>query len=80
MKINKETIRKIIVEQLKHISDSSDIEFYLLYDDAGRMFPPKIFTSKEEVENFMENTDYDTRDIIVIPMDYDSILSIKRAK
>lgn len=80
MKITKNYLKKIILEELKHVSDSSDVEFYLIYDDGGRMFPPKIFTSKQEVENFMENTDYDTHDIVVIPMNYDSILSIKRAK
>jgi hypothetical protein len=80
MKITKNYLRKVIKEQLDDESKNSDVEFYLVYDDSGMMFPPKILTSREEVKSFMENSDYDTHDFVVVPMDRDSILSIKRAK
>lgn len=80
MKITKNLLRNLIKEELGEASKST-ASFYLVYDDMGMMELPKTFATIEEAEAFVEQSadNYDTHDFVIIPMNYESLLSIKRA-
>lgn len=79
MKITKSYLKKVIKEELQEVQEDG-AAFYLVYDDSGMMHLPKIFETREDVDEFMENTDYDTYDFLVIPMNYDKILTLLNRK